>query len=114
MGVKGISVFTGTIIGAKQIQDAGLYKKLKVHYEDPDFVESYGREEFDKRRAIELAVAAKLMNYMCEQGAEEKEFTSLVLYTYLVMDSVKYDINFARAANDLGIADLKAKYMSVE
>ena len=77
----------------------------------PKFVESYDRTEFIKQRAIELSVAAKLMEHMCEQGADDEEYTALVLYTYLVIDSVKYAINFTKAGEDLGIPELMDKYM---
>ena len=114
MGSKGISIFTATIFGAKKIHDSGMYRKAMAPYQDPKYVESYDRTEFIKQRAIELSVAAKLMEHMCEQGADDEEYTALVLYTYLVIDSVKYAINFTEAGKDLGIPDLMDKYMHIE
>lgn len=110
MGAKGISAFTGTIVGAKKIDENGVYPIIRTHYHDPEFAERYDRNEFDKRRAIELGIAAKLMERMCEQGAEDDEYGRLVLYSYLLLDAIKYDVDFAAAAIDLRIADLMEKY----
>lgn len=50
------------------------------------------------------------MERMCEQGATDEEYYRLVLYSYLLLDAIKHDVNFAAAAIDLRIAGLMEKY----
>lgn len=110
--VKGISQFAGIIAGAKKVMDDGKYAKTREYYYNPQFIEAFGRSEFDHRRAIELGMCGRLVENMCANGAKPMEFRRVVLYAFLCIDAVKHQLDIFKAADDLEIQDLAKKYMS--
>lgn len=110
MGMKGISVFTGVIVGAKKIMDEGLYEDTKKLYHNPEFIKSYERSELDHRRAVELSMCAKLVEDMCAEGASPEEFHKIATYAFICIDALRYDLDFYKASEDFAIRDLAKKY----
>ena len=114
MNTKGVSPFVGVIVGSKTILDDGRYEEVKTKYHNPEFVAKFEKNVYDHRRAIELGRLTKLMDCMCEAGAKPEEFSRVVLYAYICIDALKYELNYSQARNDLKISELYNNYMGYD
>ena len=112
--VKGISTFTGCLIGSKMLVNSGNYQLYLQFYRKPGIFDDVDRDWFDRKRAIELGMIARLADHMCAGGATDKEFYNIIVYAYLLIDAVRYEVDFPKAAKDLNIKEIKEKYEKVQ
>ena len=113
MGVAGISVFTAVIAGTMPYLGGEKYDAILAKYKSPGFYDGSDKEKFDRKRAVELGRANRLFEDMCEKGAETEEYRNLVLYCYLLIHAIKYELDFVTAAEDLKIKEIFHKYKKV-
>ena len=63
-------------------------------------------------RQKDLGFCSRLMADMMANGATEDEFERAILFSIVVLDCIKQRLNTKTAYDDLGIFELKEKYMN--
>lgn len=113
----GISVFSGMLAASMPFLGGDEYEAIIDRYRSPEMysgMDEESKKKFDHQRAIELGAASRLMERMCESGAKVEEYRKLVLYSYLLVHSMKYKLDFPQASKDLNIKEIKTKYENKE
>lgn len=64
----------------------------------------------DKGHGVLTGRAYRLVQDMMERGATTKELQRAVRYLWVCIDAVKYRLDYRRAAKELGINELSARY----
>ena len=108
--IKNVSVFAGMLASSHRLVTSGEYESIRDKYRKPNLFDDVSRSKFDKQRAIELGSAGRLVEEICKSGCDIDDIRNVILYSYLLIDSVKYEVDFSQAGLDLGIKDIRDKY----
>lgn len=65
-------------------------------------------------RTKDIGFCSRLLTDMADNGATEDELERAILFSIVVLDCVKKRLNIKKAFDDLGIAELRDKYMGGE